>query len=184
MKIFPTLIATVFAALFFSGIVRAECNVTVSENTVDYGKLSSSEVSAHRGDRYILDEREVRVNAFCSEPQSIAIFVGDGSGLKRFQFGNAGDVLVTAQQGLLDGRPVDLGKTLTQGSFMPKQGRNRKNVLVLNNEGLLPVRNGEVPVGQQFSFILHLRPMLKAGQHSAQDEDNLLSTLRLQLEHQ
>jgi len=171
------------AGLFCVSAVRAECDVTVSENTVDYGKLSHSDISHHRGEMYALDEREVRVNAICSEPRTMAIFISDDSGLKRFQFGDNGDILVSAQQGVLDGKPVDLGKTLTQGSFTPA-GRHKRKMVILNNDGLLPVRNGEVAVGQQFSFLLHLRPALKSGGHSAHDEEDLLANLFIRLENQ
>lgn len=172
------------AGLLIAGAARAECDVSVSDNTVDYGKLSNSDISSHRGGVYALDEREVRVNAICSEPQSMAIFISDDSGLKRFRFGDSGDIVISAQQGLLDGRPVNLGKTLTHGSFTPKQERDRRKILVFNNDGLLPVRNGEVPVGQQFSFLLHIRPALKPGLQSMKDEETLLSNLIIRLESQ
>ncbi|CAM4022251.1 MULTISPECIES: hypothetical protein [Lelliottia] len=172
------------AGLLCASAARAECDVSVSETTVDYGKLSNSEISSHRGGMYSLDEREVRVNAICSEPQTMALFISDTSGFRRFRFGSAGVLVISAQQGLLDGRSVDLGKTLTHGSFTPNQERNRRKLLVLNNDGLLPVRNGEVQIGQQFSFLLHIHPVLKPGLHSAQDEEDLLTNLGIQLESQ
>lgn len=172
------------AGLLCTSAARAECDVTVSENTVDYGKLSHSDISSHRGDVYTLDEREVRVNAVCSEPQAMALFISDDSGLRRFRFGDTGDILISAQQAVLDGKPVDLGKTLTHGSFMAKKNRNTKKVLVLNHDGLLPVRNGEVPVGQQLSLLLHIQPVLKPGLQHPLDEDDLLANLTIQLESQ
>lgn len=162
----------------------ADCNVTVSDNNVDYGRISSNEVSQHHGDWYALDERDVRINAVCSEPQAMALFISDSSGLRRFRFGDSGDLVVTAQQGMLDGRRVDLGKSRTHGAFSPTGTRNRKALLVLNNEGLLPVRGGEVAIGQQFSVVLHLRPALKAGQLSSSGEEELLTNLNVQLETQ
>ncbi|WBM68769.1 hypothetical protein OH773_11135 [Buttiauxella sp. WJP83] len=184
MKNLSIAVLALLAGLICSGVARAECNVAVSDNNVDYGKLSDNEISSHRGGVYTLDERDVRVNAICSEPQSMALFISDDSGLKRFRFGDSGDLLVSAQQGLLDGRPVDLGKTLTHGSFVPTLDRSKNKVLVLNNDGLLPVRNGEAAVGQQFSFVLHIRPALKPGLQSAHDEEDLLSNLMIQLESQ
>lgn len=184
MKIQTILTLTLLAGLLCAGTARAECDVTVSDTTVDYGKLSNSEVTSQRGGVYTLDEREVRVNAICSEPQAMAIFISDDSGQRRFRFGDSGDILISAQQAVLDGKPVDLGKTLTHGSFVLKQERNRKKLLVLNNDGLLPVHNGEVPVGQQFSVLLHIRPALKPQQQHPQDEEDLLANLTVQIESQ
>ncbi len=184
MKIRTILTLTLLAGLLCVSAARAECDVTVSETTVDYGKLSNSELTSHRGGVYTLDEREVRVNAVCSEPQEMALFISDDSGQRRFRFGDSGDIVISAQQAVLDGKPVDLGKTLTHGSFEPKQERNRKKLLVLNNDGLLPVRNGEVPVGQQFSVLLRIRPALKPEQQHPQDEEDLLANLTVQVESQ
>lgn len=184
MKIRVVVKLLALTGLLCTSAVRSECNVSVSDTTVDYGRLSHNEITSHRGGVYTLDEREVRVNAVCSEPQTMALFISDDSGLRRFRFGNNGDILISAHQAVLDGKPVDLGKTLTHGTFVPKQERNRKKVVVLNNDGLLPVRNGEVPVGQQFSVLLHIRPALKEGEQSAQDETNLLTNLTVQLESQ
>lgn len=175
---------TLLAGLFSASAARAECEVSVSDTTVDYGNLSNSEIISHRGGVYMLDEREVRVNAICSEPQAMALFISDDSGQRRFRFGDNGDILISAQQAVLDGKSVDLGKTLTHVSLFPKQERNRKKVWVLNDEGLLPVRNGEVAVGQRFSVLLHIRPALNPGQQHAQDQENLLANLIVQLENQ
>lgn len=182
MKIRTIMKLTLLAGLFCASAARAECDVTVSDTTVDYGKLSNNDITSHRGGVYTLDEREVRVNAICSEPQAIALFVSDDSGKRRFRFGDNGDILISAQQAVLDGKPVDLGKTLTHGSFVPKQERNRKKIVVLNNDGLLPVRNGEVPDGQQFSVLLHIRPALKSERQHPQDEEDLLANLTVQIE--
>lgn len=184
MKIQSIIKFTLLAGLLCTSAARAECDVTVSDTNVDYGKLSNNDITSHRGSVYTLDEREVRVNAICSEPQAMALFISDDSGERRFRFGDNGDILISAQQAVLDGKPVDLGKTLTHGSFVPKQERNRKKVLVMNNDGLLPVRNGEVPAGQQFSVLLHIRPALKQGIHAVQDETNLMTNLTVQLEAQ
>ena len=170
--------------LTVSAPVFADCNVTVSDNNVDYGRVSSNEVSQHHGDWYSLDERDVRINAFCSEPQAIALFISDSSGLRRFRFGDNGDLVITAQQGMLDGRSVDLGKTHTHGEFYPMGSNNRRKLLVLNNEGLLPVRGGDVAIGQQFSFVLHLKPALKTGRHASSGDEELLTNLNVQLETQ
>ncbi|MFU0448639.1 hypothetical protein ACMZZG_24630, partial [Pseudocitrobacter faecalis] len=78
------------SVLTVSSPAFAECNVTVSNNNVDYGRISSNEVSQHHGDWYSLDERDVRVNAFCSDPQAMALFFSDSSGLQRFRFGDNG----------------------------------------------------------------------------------------------
>lgn len=172
------------SVLTSSSPVFADCNVTVSDSNVDYGRVSSNEVSQHHGDWYSLDERDVRINAFCSEPQAIALFISDSSGLRRFRFGENGDLLITAQQGMLDGRSVDLGKTRTHGAFSPMGSKNRRKLLVLNNEGLLPVRGGDVAIGQQFSLVLHLKPALKTGKHSSSGDEELLTNLNVQLETQ
>ncbi|GHD96635.1 hypothetical protein GCM10011445_36720 [Pseudocitrobacter faecalis] len=172
------------SVLTVSSPAFAECNVTVSNNNVDYGRISSNEVSQHHGDWYSLDERDVRVNAFCSEPQAMALFFSDSSGLQRFRFGDNGNLVITAQQGMLDGRRVDLGKSRTHGIFSPMGTKNRRTLLVLNDEGILPVRGGEVAIGQQFSFVLHLKPALKAGQHSSSADEELLTNLNVQLETQ
>lgn len=184
MKLFSVMKLVLLAGLLCTSAARAECEVNVSDTTVDYGKLSSSELATHRGGVYTLDEREVRVNAICSEPQTMALFISDDSGLQRFRFGDEGDILVSAQQAVLDGKAVNLGKTLTHGTFTPQQGRNRKRVLVLNNDGLLPVRNGDVPVGQQFSVVLHIRPTLRSGSHHLHDDINLMTNFTVQLESQ
>lgn len=184
MKILSFMKLALLAGLICASAARAECNVSVSDTTVDYGKLSNSEITRHRSGVYTLDEREVRINAVCSEPQAMALFISDDSGLRRFRFGDNGDILISAQQAVLDGKPVDLGKTLIHGSFVPKQERNRRKLLVLNNDGLLPVRNGEVPLGQQFSVLLHIRPALKPGMQHPQDEEDLLANLTVQIESQ
>lgn len=170
--------------LSVSATSLADCSVSVSDSTVDYGRISRSDVNNLHGDWYGLDERDVRINAFCSEPQNMALFISDGSGLRGFRFGESGNIIITARQAMLDGHAVDLGKTNIHGDFIPMGNKNRRTALVLNNDGLLPVRGGEVATGQQFSLMLHLKPTLKSGHVYSSDEDELLTNLSVQLDVQ
>jgi len=168
-----------------SGVSSAwasDCQVTLSRPVVDYGKwVPGEENGPNRGNIYPLSENNVMVNAFCSEPQKMALFFSGTPRDGGFLFGDKGVLAIEAYQSTVDGKHVRLGKSAGMGGVSVEGGAEEK-VIVRNNDGLMPVNDQQVVVGQQFQVLLKLKPVLNASGLKPADQTLIKSALNIRVE--
>jgi hypothetical protein len=159
---------------------QSQCSVTLSRPVVDYGHISQQELHEYRKGWYRLGENSVIASVWCDSPQKIAIFISGKTKGKEFQFGDEGKLLIVASQATLDGHSVQLGKTSGAVPFITQlPGHNQ--LPVSSGDGLLPIKNEDIPSGQKYSIELKLSPQIDSTQHKTTDNTNYTSDLHIQI---
>lgn len=150
-----------FAGLLLSGAVYAEeCQITLSQNDVNYNQIRRDDVVTTQQNWHKLTEREVNVNVSCPETQKMAVLAQGVSGEKgRFLFGSRGGVGLKVGHVTVDGKPYSVGKTTDQVNFTPESGA-ASPIYLRNNEAVIAVENNTVPEGKQMNFTVTLFPVL------------------------
>jgi hypothetical protein len=113
-------IAAAFAGLCaVAGAQAANCEMQLSENAVDYGRLNRAELedSSPAPNAVSLGKRRLTLNVICKQPAAIALrFNGapaqDGGG---YAFAGNGGFTVQMSNATLDGNSVALAKTDASG---------------------------------------------------------------------
>lgn len=160
----------------------AECQVSLSQSTVNYGQIKHGDLSQNVRPWSTLAERTVQLNAWCPQSEKMALFFGGKAGEQQvFLFGENSRLVVTASHGMLDGKSVQLNQTASHGSFLPA-GQSSDELMVRNGQGIIPVNSGEALAGQQFSLTLTLKPALNNSDLNIHDKHKLDSSLQIQLE--
>lgn len=178
-RFLPMAVLAMLQATLLSSVQAADCRVTLSRPLVDYGKLVPGEgLHAMKGSLYPLNEDDVVVSAFCSEPQKMGLFFSGSPQEGGFLFGNNGVLFVAARQATLDGKSVRLGKSAGQG-VLNMTGTAQEMVVVQNNNGLLPIIDQEVASGQQFRVTLRLKPLMNAAGLKPADQTLIKSNLSI-----
>lgn len=150
----------------------ADCRVQFSRPDINYGQISAGELNANGRPEQKLDERNVRVITVCDDPRLIANAVTGVVHGQGFLFGQHGTVLIGADNAMLDGHPVSIGKLVAAGSFMLKHP-GREQVILRNHDVLSPIRNGHLVQGKVFSMRLTLRPLVSNNDIRASDDNDL-----------
>jgi len=165
-----------------SAAEAVDCRVTISRPVVDYGRLvPGEEHRAIKGSLYPLEENDVVVSAFCSEPQKMTLFFGGNTTGGGFLFGDKGVLVVEATQALLDGKSVRLARTAGQG-VLKNNGASEDNLIVTGNDGVVPVSDSLVVSGQQLQVTLKLKPLMNASGLKPADQTLLKSELTVRVE--
>lgn len=181
-KCFIRIIAISFISIFFTTpSFASECRVTSSRPVVDYGKLvPGQEEHLAKGNMYPLNERNIVVNAFCSEPKKISLLFNGMTKNGVFNFGENGFVTIEASQAILDGKHVLLGNIRDRGN-MSFTGALKDRVVILNNTHLVPVSGSSVLIGQQFQLMLKIRPMMNVRGLNPSDQTILRSSVNIEI---
>lgn len=165
-----------------SHMVFADCQVSLSQRDVKYGKIQQSDTSKTVKQWSSLSERSVKLIAYCTQPEKMALFfIGKSGENGVFSFGDHSGLIIEASSAMLDGQPVTLSHTAIHGSFTP-MGYTGSKVPVRANQSLIPVRGGQVLSGQEFSVNLILKPVMKTQQLAAQDKYDLASHINIHVE--
>lgn len=160
----------------------AECQLHITSPIIDYGNISHDEFSSSHKKWITLNEREVNIYTFCSEPQKIAFFVTGEQGVKGFRMGGDGEVLISAGQAILDGKSVTIGETVSHSPFVLKSHSGRGPHVLLNNHGLIPIKNESILSGQQFSVTLRIKPILYDNTRRRTENIELTSMIHISVE--
>jgi hypothetical protein len=174
-------IAITLLTLIFSPAIMANCQVSLSKHDVSYGQIKQTDTVATVKQWSTLDDRQLQLIAYCSEPQKIALFFDGKMGDQAFSFGDKSRLIVTASHATLDGKAVQLNHTTNHGQFMP-MGKIVDEHPVRAGQGLIPVQGGEVLVGQQFSLTLTLKPTLVHSEFNVKDKTDLSSHIQVSVE--
>ena len=182
MTLFKQILALVLLTAAISQAALADCQVTISQPEVNYGKIKRSDMTSTAQQWNALPERTVQLTVWCPQPQKMALFFEGNSGDKgAFVFGDQSAMMVVASQATLDGNAVSLNHTDSHGVF-GINGETRDKQLVKAHQGLLPVRGDQVMSGQQFSMLLTLKPAMRKSELSVKDSHEMESNIQIQLE--
>lgn len=169
-----------FLLLAMSTSALAECNVTASQQSLSYGRLSPAERQLQGKDNITLMEKQVVVRAVCDTPSRVRLYIGSRSANgNQFGFGNNGSMKVTVANAYLDDRSVRLSKVHGEGDAVTDSGQASMPLSV--NDGLAFVDNGEQPASQ-VSVTLTVEPTFK--NEAITDTTDYTGHLRIRVEAQ
>lgn len=135
--------------------VFAECQLSLSDTTVDYGQQTVARRSAATADPLCvkIGSSQRTLNAVCDVDRHMAIaFHGVASGPNALQFGSEGQYTITITGAVLDGRQVALGKSPT-GEVPATSG----DQLALSYEDtVVPVEADAIPAGKRLELNLRI----------------------------
>ncbi|MDI6426472.1 hypothetical protein QL200_11080 [Cronobacter dublinensis] len=172
---------TLAALMLFTGIAQAECQLSLSRNEINYGKVHESDYSGQHKRWKTLNSREVQLNVVCDAPVKMAVFAHGGAQDEGFRFASDSVMLISASNATLDGKRVALGKTTSHSPFI-LNGTGSDKKLLRDNDGLMPVSANQIMEGQQFSVTLTVRPALSEHDTTVKDKSKLESDLNFNVE--
>lgn len=182
MKPLMKIIASGILALLGSQVALADCQVSLSQHDVNYGQVKRGSIVDTTKEWNTLSERQLQLNAYCPEPEKMALFFGGKAGEQQvFAFGNNSRLVMVASNAILDGNAVQLNQTANHGTFT-LAGQTSDKQLVRSGQGLVPVSGGQVLAGQQFSVTLTVKPALNHSELSVKDKQKLGSTILIEVE--
>lgn len=149
----------------------SDCNIQLSESTVDYGRLYPEKLtmSPMGGLTSPLDKRSVVLNLSCSQPSDLTLFFkAPAAGQNAFLLGQQGTFSLRIRDALLDGHAVNLGQVQVPGDRSLKSGA-ASSLLLTPGYGVVPVVNGLAAQGTSFSARVEIEASLthRAGSLSA-----------------
>lgn len=156
------LIALAVGASLFSQIAQAEdeCQLTLATNSVSFGLFKEDDIVDTQKGWHQMPPREVNVNVYCPETQTIALFVQARAGEKgRFYFGDSSGLALRVSQMVVDGKNYSVAKTIDRTQFVP-EGESGESLLLHNNEGIIAMDNQTLVSGKQMNLTLKITPVL------------------------
>lgn len=137
----------------------ADCELTSSQQSVSYGRVSAAERQLAKENALNLPEKKIVINVLCDEPKRIRLMIGSVlPGSENFLLGDGGEMKVFASDALLDDRPVRIA-AIQHGEAMPAStGQERQQVTL--NQGLAFI-NGTEARGKTASVTLTVQSQLK-----------------------
>ncbi len=163
----PTCIgkSMLFAVFLCQGMVAgahpANCQVQVSETTLDYGSLTRSAIMAKPAgaDRASLGDRQMTLNVLCQEPTAIALMIRGPADQESFRFGEHGRFAVRLSDAMLDGRPVSLGVMQAATKIAPEENASVK---VRPGSVVFPFTAERGMKAKSLSLQVHIEPVVSA----------------------
>ncbi len=153
-----------------------ECQLTLSQQIVDYHQMRRDNIISSQQSWNKMPEKDINVSVYCPEKQQMATMLQGASGQKgRFQFGQNGGVAIKVSNLTLDGKSYSVGKTTDQVNFTPDNDSG-SSLFIRNNEAVVAVENGQVPVGQQMNFTVTIFPVLNDSAFSHIADQTALET--------
>lgn len=172
----------VVCSLLMAPLVQADCQVSLSQPTVSYGKIRVSDIANKNKQWNNLSQRQVTLTAYCPDAQKMALFFDGKAGeQKLFTFGDNSRLLVVASDATLDGNPVQLNRISDAGVFIPN-GQQADKIAARAGEGIVPVSSGTVVSGKQFTMMLTIEPLLNHNDLSLRDSRDIDSNIQVRLE--
>jgi hypothetical protein len=143
----------------------APCGLSLSDNTVDYGRMTRAQVlpNAYQK-RGVLGTRYVTLQASCSQPTQIGIALRGAASAEaaELRFGDAGTVRIHAKRAVLDGRPVRLA-AMVNGVVRTDGLAEGDAAPMLPNTQIVAVGPGYTPLrGNALAVQLELTPSVPA----------------------
>jgi hypothetical protein len=130
------------------------CDVQLSATQVDYGRLSRATLALSTDGLLELPVRTVGLQVRCTELRDMSVFFRgvpvDGKG---FRLTEKGHFTLRLRDGRLDGAPVELAQ-VDRGAGAP--GPISASVPWLPDQGLAPVKKGQIAMGREFSARLEI----------------------------
>lgn len=137
-----------------------DCQITLSQQVVDYHQIRRDNIVKTQQSWNKMPEKDINVSVFCPDKRQMATLLQGSAGQKgRFLFGQNGGVAIKVSNLTLDGKSYSVGKTTDQVSFTPVQ-EDASSPYIRNNEAIIAVENGQVPMGQQMNFTVTIFPVL------------------------
>lgn len=150
---------TLCLLLAASPAALAECQVTASQPSLSYGRMSPAERQLQAKETISLMAKQVVVHAVCDTPSRIRLFIGSRTARgTQFSFGDQGSMKVTASNAVLDDRSVRLSKVLNGSDAITDAGL--PSVALSVNDGLAFIDSGE-ETATQVSVTLTVEPEFK-----------------------
>lgn len=141
------LIASLFAPM--AGAQGRPCEAALGSTHIDYGRLSRATLPADARGLFRLPARTVALHIRCAEPRDMTVFFRDvPADDDGFRFTDHGHFTLRMRDGLLDGKPVDLGE-VDRHDAVP--GRIGAGLAWMPEKGLTPLTDGAVARGREFS---------------------------------
>lgn len=161
-------------------MVLADCQITASQSSLSYGRLSPAERQLQGSSKITLTEKQVVVRAVCDTPSRIRLFVSSATTAgNQFGFGSRGTMNVTASQASLDDRAVRLSKVQTDDGAVTDAGQSA--VTLAANDGLAFIDGGEKPASQA-SVTLTVTPQFE--NEAITDTTRYAGNIRVRVEAQ
>ena len=130
-----------------------ECQLNLSENTVDFGLMNRAITQGQAAER-LLGERRLSLNLNCPNPTDLSLFYRAlAAGSERFQLTQRGSYGLRVSDALLDGQAVELG--LLPGSGHPAVSTG-STLHWRPDHGIVPMRAGVPLSGRSLSLQLEV----------------------------
>lgn len=166
--------------LFTSSLALADCQITASQPSLSYGRMSPAERQLQGSQKITLTEKQVVVRAVCDTPSRIRLFVSSGlANGNQFGFGSRGAMKVMASQAILDDRSVRLSKVSAGDEAITDAGQSSFSLNV--NDGLAFIDSGE-RTASQASVTLTVTPQFE--NEAITDTTRYAGNIRVRVEAQ
>ena len=165
------LVAISLALLWRSPQAAAtECNLQLSENELDYGRITRSEIAdgALTHVNLPLNKRHVALTAICPQVTEMTLFFrAPATDADSFRLADGGSFTVHIERALLDGKPVSLGDIRAIGESPLRVGNG---MLLRPDHGAQLFADGHAAKGSQLSLQLVIQPRINAAASKRRDE--------------
>lgn len=152
MSIRTLLVGVLLLSCAMNAQAQPGCQLSLGEAVVDFGLMNRAASPASAPERP-LGQRRINLNLNCEQPSDMTLFYrGVAASMERYRF-DRGTYRLQAQQGVLDGRAVELG--LVKGPGQPPLA-SATQLHWRPDHAIVPLRHGEPLNGQQFSVQLEL----------------------------
>lgn len=157
-----------------------ECQITLSESSVDFGRVTQpgSNDPSSANAIHTLGNRVISLNASCPQPGKLLIQLRGAKQSEQFRFARQGQVGVTLSNASLDGRSVNLAKVQSIGS---PPGTSGSSIEAMPGDRVIPV-SGSLPVeGSTLSMQIELKPQVPMTELRTRDAKTLEANLSFQI---
>lgn len=140
--------------------LASDCNINIGGGgRVDFGRIDrpGSNATAEAGGLYALGMRSVALTVSCAEDGKLGLSIRGEALDRNFRFSTRGQLHITANNALLDGRNVQLSTLSANGSEVTGV---QPFVSLKPGDTLIPVVNAVHAKGAVWSMILEVRPSL------------------------
>lgn len=140
-----------------AGAYGQNCQVQLSQTTLDYGTLSRAAILEKQGAApgTSLGARELTLNVLCQQPTALALVVRGAAEQENFKLGDGGEFSMRLSDALLDGKPVNLRVSRTASKLAAESG---VAVAVIPGATIELIAGGQPGRGKILSLQVHVDP--------------------------
>lgn len=171
-------IVLLLALLVASPVILAstsDCQITISNPTIDYGRISQGELQDTHQGWADFEKREVQLNVSCASSRRIALLIAGEKEKTGFRFGsNSGHIDISMNEATLDGKAVGLSP-VDNADVLTVSQPSASKIMLGSGSCISPASGVNRLAGKQFSATLTLSPSVQYKSQRVADETELIS---------